>query len=257
MSLTEPLRTLVGTADEQMRSLFCEALEATGRFAVAGEAADGHRAVALARELQPRVVVLDLELPGLDGLTALPQVREVCRSGAVIVVAAIGLLPGSEADGRPGQPTRPELLEGARRLAAEIMSLVDGAVPVAGEDAVQWHLPADPFSGALARKRLRELLGRWDLDGLRDEVELLATELVNNAVVHAGSPVLVTVKRRGETLRLEVTDIGEGLPDRDDAALTDTSGRGLLLVDAISDDWGTAVNGHAKTVWFELATAAG
>ena len=49
-------------------------------FSVVGEAADGEEAIELARRLRPQVVLLDLSMPGLSGLEALPRIRDAARS---------------------------------------------------------------------------------------------------------------------------------------------------------------------------------
>jgi DNA-binding NarL/FixJ family response regulator len=59
-------------------------------FDVVGEAADGESAIARASELQPDLVLLDLSMPGLDGLAALPRLREAAASCEVVVLTASG-----------------------------------------------------------------------------------------------------------------------------------------------------------------------
>src|SRR5262249_61717854 len=59
-------------------------------FSVVGEAADGHEAVARAHELQPDLVLLDLSMPGLDGLSALPLLRAAAPDSEVVVLTASG-----------------------------------------------------------------------------------------------------------------------------------------------------------------------
>src|ERR1700753_2105295 len=75
-----------------------------------------------------------------------------------------------------------------------------------------------------------------DLDpDIRAQLVLLVSELATNAVRHAGSDFQVTVERRGATVRIGVTDSGTGVPKMQafDAHLP--SGRGLQLVDSLSD----------------------
>lgn len=133
----------------------------------------------------------------------------------------------------------------------------DGDDHPAEERAVGWHFPPDLISGARARQRLRAVLTLWRLLDVLDEAELLTTELVNNAIVHARSEVLVTVTQRRSVVRVEVTDVGDGAFRPEDAGLGATHGRGLMLVEAMSSAWGTAVTSDSKTVWFELrATTA-
>src|SRR5262249_52868253 len=59
-------------------------------FSVVGEAADGREAVERARELQPDLVLLDLSMPGLDGLSALPLLRAAAPDSEVVVLTASG-----------------------------------------------------------------------------------------------------------------------------------------------------------------------
>jgi DNA-binding NarL/FixJ family response regulator len=66
------------------------ALLAEHDFSVVGEASDGEQAIELARRLQPQLVLLDLSMPGLDGLGALPRLREAAPECEVVVLTASG-----------------------------------------------------------------------------------------------------------------------------------------------------------------------
>ena len=59
-------------------------------FEVVGEAADGEQAVELARRVQPELVLLDLSMPGVDGVSALPRLREAAPACEVVVLTASG-----------------------------------------------------------------------------------------------------------------------------------------------------------------------
>src|ERR671918_1215733 len=59
-------------------------------FEVVGEASDGEEAIALAGALEPDLVLLDLSMPGLDGLAALPRLREAAPESEVVVLTASG-----------------------------------------------------------------------------------------------------------------------------------------------------------------------
>src|SRR5919112_3301698 len=59
-------------------------------FEVVGEAEDGEQAVDLAGQLTPDLVLLDLSMPGVDGLTALPRLREAAPDCEVVVLTASG-----------------------------------------------------------------------------------------------------------------------------------------------------------------------
>ena len=71
------------------RAALSSLLEGHG-FTVAGEAADGEEAIELARRLLPDLVLLDLSMPGLDGLQALPRIREAAPDTEVVVLTASG-----------------------------------------------------------------------------------------------------------------------------------------------------------------------
>jgi CheY-like chemotaxis protein/anti-sigma regulatory factor (Ser/Thr protein kinase) len=244
-------RVLVVDDDVDVRHRLRRALVEAGRFEVVGEASDGDEAVSAAASLQPDVVLMDLNMPGVDGLTALPRVREVCPERSVIVTM-------SSTPPR-GQPPSPFLVKDPsfRRLVTDLLDLTNDALPSSddGRHAVTLSLPAELTSSSLARRRLRECLRSWGVPELVDEAQLLTTELVNNAVLHARSRVRVSIRLLPGTLRVAVSDGGAGTPHRPKPDLEATSGRGLLLVDALSSAWGTAVNGIAKTLWFELPTA--
>ena len=71
-------------------------LEADGRAEVVGEAADGAEAVRLARELRPDAVVLDLRMPGMDGVAALPLIRDAAPGTVVVALSALPIGPTTD-----------------------------------------------------------------------------------------------------------------------------------------------------------------
>jgi serine/threonine-protein kinase RsbW len=110
-------------------------------------------------------------------------------------------------------------------------------------------LPPVPASARTARQAVCSALEGWPASVV-DTAELLAGELVGNAVRHAGSPLTLRVRVGDDTVQLEVTDAERALPRRFDPAPDDLSGRGLALVDALATDWGAEPGpGRGKTVW--------
>lgn len=113
---------------------------------------------------------------------------------------------------------------------------------------------------ARVRRFLRELLPQWDVAAFGDELELLASEVVTNALIHAHSGVDVQVRSYPDRLRVEVRD-SDPHPPVPTAILTSDvasnqeaeSGRGLLIVDALAADWGSSPAGRGKTTWFDIA----
>lgn len=112
------------------------------------------------------------------------------------------------------------------------------------------ELSNDARSAGIARRRLRHLLG----DHPRiDDVLLCASEVVTNAVVHAGTLSHITVDCEDDLVRVEVVDGSpHSLPEARDPAPSSPSGRGMRLVAALADRWGVEVERSRKSVWFEF-----
>jgi anti-sigma regulatory factor (Ser/Thr protein kinase) len=104
-------------------------------------------------------------------------------------------------------------------------------------------------------------LRQWGVPALVDTAELLASELVTNALQHTRGGAVLTATLTpgpGHRLRIEVQDSLAGRPrprPADMAGDHGTSGRGLLLVQALADTWGVRARAGGKVVWFELAAA--
>jgi anti-anti-sigma factor len=112
-------------------------------------------------------------------------------------------------------------------------------------------LPAARDSAARARAFVRQELE--DFERL-DEVLLCVSELVTNAVLHAGTACEVEIDRGPRTLRVGVRDLDGGrLPQPRNFDRAAVTGRGLLVVEALTDRWGVDSDHDGKTVWFELA----
>nr|WP_162002562.1 ATP-binding protein [Streptomyces sp. CB01881] len=116
---------------------------------------------------------------------------------------------------------------------------------------------ADLVAVGAVRHRLRAALGDWGVPELADTAELLSSELVTNALLHTGQgAVFDAVLTADLRLRIEVRDGVGRLPGRrrDPDAEYATSGRGLVLVEALADAWGVQLRGDGKVTWFELAS---
>lgn len=119
----------------------------------------------------------------------------------------------------------------------------------------QLVLPPDPASCARARALVAQACADWGIGRPRRLAELLISELVANAVMHAGTRLKVTVRRTDHELELSVRDHGVGrLPN--DAELHDPRGFGLQLLGALSDTWGWSPAGRGKVVWTRLKGVA-
>jgi serine phosphatase RsbU (regulator of sigma subunit)/anti-sigma regulatory factor (Ser/Thr protein kinase) len=117
----------------------------------------------------------------------------------------------------------------------------------------------EPSAVAAARRFIQESLVAWGLPGGDDRVNdavLLASELVTNAVVHAGTQVQLTCRLNGTTVEVSVLDRHPArvIPDPPSSAadVDRPSGRGLLLPAALSSSWGVTYAPEAKAIWFRL-----
>lgn len=89
---------------------------------------------------------------------------------------------------------------------------------------------------------------------VRDSVSLMVSELSTNALVHASSGFDVTVERSASAVFVSVSDRGGGTPMLQSPESTEPHGRGLRIVDALSDEWGiSSTAGDGKSVWFRMS----
>jgi hypothetical protein len=125
----------------------------------------------------------------------------------------------------------------------------------------QVSLPEEYGSPALAREFTQQALNRWQYRGRHDDVILIVSELVANALVHGhGSPVLRlrgTPSEDGQRaggIRVEVSDDSPVLPAVRGPDPAPAGGLGLKLVERLAAAWGAAPRGDGgKVVWCELA----
>ncbi|MFD3807332.1 ATP-binding protein [Streptomyces sp. NPDC058611] len=119
-------------------------------------------------------------------------------------------------------------------------------------------LPSMPQSAGEARRLTQCVVVRmWGLSPqIAEHAVLLVSELVGNAVRHTGARSfgLRMVRRRG-WIRVEVRDPSRGLPCLMPVHELDTTGRGLFLVDKLSDRWGADLMPRGKITWFEMRVA--
>jgi anti-sigma regulatory factor (Ser/Thr protein kinase) len=107
-------------------------------------------------------------------------------------------------------------------------------------------------AAARARQHVRAALLAWHLDELLDPVLLLTSELVSNALLHAGTPLTVAVRPDGPGVRVEVRDGSPVKPAPRRHSTTATTGRGVQLLESLADDWGSSCAGEGKLVWFRV-----
>ncbi|WP_405859976.1 ATP-binding protein [Streptomyces sp. NBC_00090] len=126
-------------------------------------------------------------------------------------------------------------------VAARLRSLAE-------DSTASWQFEADPSVVGQAREMVAQSLAAWDLDDLAFSTELIASELVTNAIRYAGGPIgLRLIKDR--SLICEVADPSQTQPHLRHAKLMDEGGRGLFLVHQLTDQWGSRYTSAGKTIW--------
>ncbi len=104
---------------------------------------------------------------------------------------------------------------------------------------------------------IRECLVAADREDLVETAELLVSEIVTNALVHAGTPIEVAFSFVDGGLRVEVTDGSPHSPARRGYGPNAGTGRGLMLLEEMVDEWGVVPDDPGKTVWFQIASQPG
>ena len=173
-----------------------------------------------------------------------------------VAVLVVGVPPDAKHDSL-------ERLSAATGVPADQLDLP--GYPVGDPDGGLWQqrsvaprearmgLTADAASVAATRRFLGGVLRSWRMpEVVEGDVGLLASELATNAVRHAESNYTVIVRYDGDTVRVEVGDGSRALPCRRSPAPDEASGRGLVLVDALSARWGVIPTVGGKRVWFEV-----
>jgi CheY-like chemotaxis protein/anti-sigma regulatory factor (Ser/Thr protein kinase) len=242
-----PFSVLVVDDDGDLRTMLRFALRASDVLRVVGEAGDGRTALALAADLQPDVVVLDLGLPDIRGAEVLARLRATVAGVRVVVYTGAAHEERSHAlaGGAVGVVSKSEDLQALLRVLGDV-------VAPAETKQVETSLPNDSSSPGAARRLVTKACREWGCEGVIDAALLVVTELVTNAVVHAGSQCDLRVQLRDGVLRLEVDDEGGGTPDLQRSSDSEEHGRGLFLVSAMSMSWGIGPTPAGKTVWAEL-----
>jgi hypothetical protein len=144
------------------------------------------------------------------------------------------------------------LLPAGQHATDDAALLVAQVHPTAPDAIATWSLPEDPLAARAARQYVRDQLAAWNLDELAANTETLASELVANVIRHARGPIQLRLLR-SRALICEVFDGSVTVPRMRRASWSDEGGRGLQLVTALSDRWGTRYLRTGKCIWTEQA----
>ena len=114
-------------------------------------------------------------------------------------------------------------------------------------------LPPEPSSATRARALAREQLEASCSSDTLDTVALLVTELVTNAILHARTPLLLTLESRPGRVRICVEDESNEQPALRHYESDAVTGRGLALVEQLASSWGVDTTPSGKAVWCEVS----
>ncbi len=203
---------------------------------------------------EPAAVVVDLarmQTATAWLLTVFPMVRDRIRDwpGLPLVLAA------------PRHPLRTLLDANAVSRAVSTYGSVHEALQ--GLDAapprrrLQVQLACDLASSRLGRQLIRQTSEEWGIPGMISDAAIVASELIDNMVLHARSEGQLRVDLDRNTLTISVADADPRVPQLRVPGLRAAGGRGLVLVDKLSRTWGTASRpGGGKVVWAALTVSA-
>jgi anti-sigma regulatory factor (Ser/Thr protein kinase) len=113
-------------------------------------------------------------------------------------------------------------------------------------------LPPLPASVKRARRFVSDALSEIGIGETADDAALVVSELVTNAVVHAGTDITVRVMSQGRGARVEIVDGSPEMPGLRIPNAGARSGRGLLLVEHFTAQWGVERTSSGKVVWFDV-----
>ncbi|WP_432519959.1 ATP-binding SpoIIE family protein phosphatase [Kineococcus sp. SYSU DK006] len=190
----------------------------------------------------------------------------VLHTDGVVEVLGVGSEEGEAAlrsalleagPARPAEALATALLQAIPHALTDDAALLVTTYAGAGGrplEASAW-LPPDVRSVASGRELLRARLVAWSAEELLDEAELVLSELVTNALVHAGGGAGLTLRfdAAARRLTIAVRDRSPRSPLERAAGPEALGGRGLGIVEAVADDWGVQGEDDGKTVWAHLA----
>ncbi|ACU73394.1 putative anti-sigma regulatory factor, serine/threonine protein kinase [Catenulispora acidiphila DSM 44928] len=115
-------------------------------------------------------------------------------------------------------------------------------------------LPPQASAPQLARDFVVETVSAWQLQESEEAVALITSELVTNAVRHAGTEVTVRIRKDASEITIDVADgVADRVPRVSSSDASIPGGVGLLIVGRLAESWGVERRRNGKSVWVRLA----
>ena len=191
---------------------------------------------------QPEALVVDVSELRVAGSGAAQVLRDVRRDTADWPAAHLALCGGTRAT--PWRDTGWPVWSDCPEAFAEL------GTP---EHDRRLSLALEPQVGSARRSRelITEACGRWDCPELAGAACIVATEMVNNVVAHAKTPMVVLLAAHGAGMTVAVRDRSAVVPSFTAGPVSPTAfgGRGMLLIDAVASRWGSLVLDGGKVMW--------
>ncbi|WP_431949923.1 SpoIIE family protein phosphatase [Actinacidiphila sp. bgisy167] len=216
----------------------------------------------------PDGTVVDLELPPSRPLGMARPSAEATEvefpTGSVLLVrtgspvgepadeTVLGALARTGEHGRSLDDVCRAVLRALPRADRPCAAVLAARTRTFGSDAVAtWDLAHDPAAVSHARAHVAAKLADWGLADATQSTQLIASELVTNAIRHAVPPFRLRLIRHDAMLTCEVSDSSSTTPHLRRARTFDESGRGLFIVAQLTQRWGCRHSGTGKTIWGE------
>ena len=177
------------------------------------------------------------------------RLERTCDDASGPFVGARAARTIGERDTENAAGARPPATPGA--AAPDVRCVTPGRPPC--DARVETYLPPERSAAGDARAFVRTTLRDWGLHGLTDDAAVITTELFSNALRHAPSQQYVlALDRTGGRPRIEMWDSADRLPRKRNPGIDAESGRGLHVIEALSNSWGSHRAASGKCVWATL-----
>jgi hypothetical protein len=200
----------------------------------------------------PNTVLVDLNDLTVETKMALWVLPTVARQ-ATDDTSVLAYVAAASATGRIVRQVLDRLLPIYEDRPAALAAMLDHP---STRRRIHARYPPEARSAAAARTLARYACERWAIDGLCDDAQLIVSELVTNAIEHAGTAVDVTLVLVPPFLHIQVRDGSPAPPAFPVGPLGGASrmtrGRGLQMITVLASGWGTTTEAYGKTVWATL-----
>jgi CheY-like chemotaxis protein len=247
-SPVDAMRVLIVDDDAEQRASVRRLL-GDGGITLVDEAFDAPSALEAAAASAHDLILLDLVMPGRSGIELLPDLQAADVGARIVVLSNLPRRMLDEIVRQRGAVGFVEKRVPPAELVPEILTAA--ALTDVATEHMSLRLGGTTGAAGDARRFVRDRLAVSE--EVLSSVELLVSELITNAVLHASTAPRLAIRLNRETVRVEVYDDDPTIPAPLPLDSDRIGGRGLYIVDALSARWGADAVADGKVVWFELS----